>query len=231
MRPEARQGRYPDPMLAKPRHIIFDMDSTLVDSWSYTVEAFNVALEKRIGRRVEAPELVSFFGPPGRVVLSQWVGPDQAWEAYDEMNAWNAANVHRVALHPGILELLDGLDAAGVPYSIFTGRGINSTRYILHHHGVWERFTKVVTGNDIPRPKPDPAGIHAILEHHQLDPHGVWMVGDSPLDMMAARSAACVPIGACWDAFAMTIERPAGAVVEVEKPAGLLELMGEAAKV
>jgi HAD superfamily hydrolase (TIGR01548 family) len=89
---------------------------------------------------------------------------------------------------PPLLERL----AARLPLAIVTGRPRRDALRFLDRCGLRDRFSALVTMEDGPL-KPDPAPVKLALE--RLGVERAWMVGDTPDDMRAARSAGVVPIG------------------------------------
>jgi phosphoglycolate phosphatase-like HAD superfamily hydrolase len=67
----------------------------------------------------------------------------------------------------------------------------DADRFLLEN-GIEKFFSAVVTMEDAPL-KPDPRPIRLALE--RLGVRHAWMVGDTPDDIRAARSAAVLPIG------------------------------------
>ncbi len=78
------------------------------------------------------------------------------------------------------------------PLAIVTGRPRAEAEWFLSRAGLGELFTVRVCMEDAPA-KPSPASILRALD--QLGVCHAWMIGDTPDDMHAARSAGVVPIG------------------------------------
>jgi histidinol-phosphate aminotransferase len=82
--------------------------------------------------------------------------------------------------------------AATRPLGIVTGRPRADARRFLERHGISEYFTALVTMEDGPA-KPDPAPVLLALE--QLGTGHAWMLGDTPDDVVSARTAGVLPLG------------------------------------
>ena len=82
--------------------------------------------------------------------------------------------------------------AAKRPLAVVTGRPRADAERFLAEHGIADCFRAVVTLEDGPL-KPDPAPVRRALE--RLGVATAWMVGDTPDDLRAARSAGVLPIG------------------------------------
>ncbi len=83
--------------------------------------------------------------------------------------------------------------AGSVPLAIVTGRPREHADLALARTGVRDCFTAVVTVDDAPGKKPDPAPVRAALRLVGVR-HG-WMIGDAPADLLAARRAGIPAVG------------------------------------
>jgi HAD superfamily hydrolase (TIGR01509 family) len=182
--------------------IIFDLDGTLVDSLSTTFDAFNHGIVMHGGRVHTPHEIMTYFGPGEGEIFAQILGKDKAEAAYAASCKFMDENLGKVPLHDGVGELLEKAKSASVPISIFTGRSWNTTELILKHHRLLDRFVTVVANDHVSFPKPSAEGLHLALTRMKLEPHEVLFVGDSPADMMAARSAGAQGVAALWDLMA-----------------------------
>lgn len=78
------------------------------------------------------------------------------------------------------------------PLAVVTGRPRADAEEFLDRFDVADLFTVLVTRDDAPL-KPDPAPVELALK--LLDVSAAWMLGDTPDDITAARSAGVIPIG------------------------------------
>lgn len=182
--------------------IVFDLDGTLVDSLATTFDAFNHGILKCGGRRHTPDEIMEYFGPGEAEIFAQIVGRDRAEEAYAACRAYLDENIHLVPLHDGVGELLAALKARRIPLSIVTGRSWNTTEVILKHHGILNDFVTVIANDHVERPKPAPLGIQLALSRMKMQPSEIVYVGDSHVDVMAARAAGSRAVAALWDRVA-----------------------------
>jgi phosphoglycolate phosphatase-like HAD superfamily hydrolase len=60
----------------------------------------------------------------------------------------------------------------------------------------------IITGDEVAEHKPSPEGITLFLEKFNLPKVNVLMVGDSPADIKASRSAGVKVASVIWDAYA-----------------------------
>jgi HAD superfamily hydrolase (TIGR01509 family) len=81
--------------------------------------------------------------------------------------------------------------ARRVPVGMVSGSFRDDAAAVLAGAGLADLFTVVVTAEDVPRPKPDPAGYRLALERldRGLEPADVLVFEDSPLGIKAAQTA------------------------------------------
>lgn len=182
----------------RPKMILIDLDGTLVDSvpdLAFCVDA----MLARLGR-----------APCGEAAVRTWVGnglerlvrraligqldgePEEsdyrlAYPIFLELYADNACN--RSAPYPGVREGLDFLKSAGYPLGCITNKAAQFTEPLLKHLGLWDDFGLVVSGDTLPRRKPDPLPLLHAASHFSVAPHDALMIGDSVNDVQAARAA------------------------------------------
>jgi HAD superfamily hydrolase (TIGR01548 family) len=82
--------------------------------------------------------------------------------------------------------------AVRLPLAIVTGRPRIDAERFLKEHGIGQYFRTVVCREDAPL-KPDPAPIRLAMQ--RLGATRAWMIGDTPDDIRAARTAGVVPLG------------------------------------
>jgi HAD superfamily hydrolase (TIGR01509 family) len=179
--------------------IIFDLDGTLVDTLPPTLRCFQEALAPALGRVPSIEEIRDRFGPSEPDIFTSWVGEREAPAAVARLYACYERLYHEMGPFPGVRELLADLRTAGRKTALFTGRGRPSTDVLLHAMELGALFDTTVTGEEAPLPKPAPDGVRMILERLSVPPSRAVLVGDSPLDLAAARAAGVLPIVCLWD--------------------------------
>jgi len=184
--------------LNKPEMILFDVDGTLVDSvpdlaWCVDQMMQQLGLPLRgegkvrnwVGNGVEA--LVR------RALIDQMDGePDaelfaRAYPLFLELYADNTSK--RSHLYPGVPETLESLKKAGYPLGSVTNKAEQFTIPLLRELGIHDYFSIVISGNTLPRKKPDPLPLLHAAEFFSVQPQNALMIGDSVSDVKAARAA------------------------------------------
>lgn len=97
---------------------------------------------------------------------------------------------------PGAFELMERLRGAGKQLVIATNNSETAARAYLQLHGMGEYFTAVVGRHDDPRlMKPHPYCLERLLTETGTEASDGLMIGDSPADAVAARSAGVAFVG------------------------------------
>lgn len=203
--------------------ILFDLDGTLVDSLKVAFDGFNHVFQTH-GAAAKTPrEIMAMFGPGERKIFAQVVGDANAEAASLAYANYTRSRMGESPLFPGIPELIAELSDRRIPMSIVTGRGRESTEIILKHHGIGEKFVKIICHEDVSSSKPSPEGIQLALQSMGLAPENTAYVGDMWMDVRAAHRAGCRAISAMWDSVydheSVEKEKPH---VFVETPRNLL---------
>ena len=181
------------------RGVLFDMDGLVLDTEKlysrFWMEAchfygypmtYEQSLEMRAANsRLGAENLHRFFGPDIDYVTIR----NKRIELMDAFISENG-----VEPKPGIFELMDALEARGIPAAITSSSPADRIRDHLESLGVYHRFTAICSGYDVPCGKPAP----------DIYLHGAASLGlaseeclaleDAPLGILSAFRANCIPV-------------------------------------
>ena len=185
-------------MLRKPEMILIDVDGTLVDSvpdLGYCVDT----MMTQLGRPAWGEARVRDWVGNGveRLVKRALVGAlegepepadfERAYPLFLELYAENTSK--RSILYPGVREGLDLLKGAGYRLGCVTNKAAQFTEPLLQDLGVYDDFSIVISGDTLPKKKPDPAPLLHGAAFFGCEPGNALMVGDSVSDVKAARAA------------------------------------------
>ena len=95
----------------------------------------------------------------------------------------------RSCLYPGAREGVDLLQAAGYKLGCVTNKAAQFTEPLLRDLGVADAFSIVISGDTLPKKKPDPMPLLHAAEFFGVAPEASLMIGDSVSDVKAARAA------------------------------------------
>ena len=127
---------------------------------------------------------------------------------------------------PGIAELLDALDRAGIPYVVASNGEHAKMETTLGVTGLLPRFEgRRFSSMDVARPKPAPDLFLHAARRMGISPERCVVVEDSPLGVQGASAAGMTVIGYADLMPAARLEA-AGAVSVVEELSALAALLG-----
>lgn len=176
--------------------VIFDLDGTLVDSAPDLTDAMNAVLTAEGLPQLAEPTVRHLVGDGARALLRR--GYEADGRAFPEGEAGDAL-VARFIEHywghladrtrpfPAAEACLDRLAEAGAALAVCTNKPHALAVGVLKQLGLMRRFAVVLGRDSLPRCKPDPAPLLAILDRTGRA-RGV-MVGDTMTDASAARAA------------------------------------------
>jgi phosphoglycolate phosphatase len=194
MRHERKDGPGGLPMIG-PRAVLWDWDNTLVDGWAAIAGGLNAAFRAHGLPEWTLEEVRGRVRRSLRETFPEMFGA--AWEQardtfYAEVRARHLAVLTPM---PGAAAALAVVAAAGLPQGVISNKQGPLLRAEAAHLGWAPRFGCLVGAGDAVADKPDPAPFRMALAALGL-PAGpeVWYVGDTALDMQAARAAGCTAV-------------------------------------
>lgn len=212
--PETSPTPAPAPALAptpapEPWLFIFDLDGTLTDHARNFAQSIRVAFEARdisyapeipdrlvraVQRRVAGKESTVAYFKAFNHACKHVAGIRGLWRRIRFILQFSKifhARLSRVEMFPGVVPVLRDLVARGHRLAILTSGSRRETTNTLSRH--WETLAPLVdllvTRDDVPAVKPDPAGIRHVMTTVGIPPGRTVMVGDTWQDVAAARNA------------------------------------------
>ncbi|MGI3183965.1 HAD family hydrolase [Nioella aestuarii] len=179
--------------MTRPDLVIFDCDGVLVDSETVSNEVLARNLSRHGLPMTTDRSMELFVGGTMRGVGEQarLMGADlpDAWidEIYDEIYSALRAGVDVIA---GIPELLDQLDAIGIPYAVGSNGSEAKMEITLGQNGLLDRFGDAIfSAHTLKTAKPDPGLYLAAAAHFNVDSSRAVVVEDSATGATAAARA------------------------------------------
>lgn len=188
--------------------IMIDLDGTLLNTAEDLALSANLML-KDLGMPEQSTATIRSYIGKGiqklvkRTLTGELDGePDAALFAkalpiYEQHYACNLSVNTRP--YPGVLEGIKAMQQAGFRLACITNKAEAFTIPLLRSTGLYDQFEIVLSGDSLPRKKPDPMPLAHICQHFDAQPHEALLIGDSLNDAIAARAAGChvfcVPYG------------------------------------
>ena len=199
----------------KARLVVFDLDGTLVDSSRDLATAVNATLAQVAPGAEPLPlETVrAFVGDGAGVLVARTLArvgltltPEQVLPVFLECYA--SCLLESTVLYPSVREALDLLRPRLL--AVLTNKPGDMSRAILAGLGVADCFFRIYGGGDLATRKPDPGGLHRLLEEAGVTAGEAVLVGDSAVDVRTGRAAGVRTVGVTYglDPVGLQNERP-----------------------
>lgn len=201
------------------KHIVFDVDGTLIDTEYAVLQSFHDTILAVMGRDIPTAELTFALGIPGTACLER-LGIENIPETLALWERNMAGYGHTCAVFPGIREALEALTRQGHKLGIVTSKTLSQFRQDFLPYGIEGYFGAVICADDTENHKPAPDPLLKYAELAGVDISEVVYVGDSPYDMACANAAGAKFILAGWGD-----RQNVPATTRAATPAELLEMV------
>jgi len=175
---------------------IFDCDGLLADTEAPDYEAWRQIYEEQ-GLHLPVELWAHSVGTAKGQSLQNWHAPlaEAAGPGYDpdavqaRRHAYYADAIGRLTPMPGVLALLDALDAAQIPCAVASNSDRVWVDRVLDITGLTTRFQAIATADDVLHPKPAPDVYLLAAKRLGVPPDRCAAFEDSPLGLAAAHAA------------------------------------------
>ena len=180
------------------RAVVFDMDGLLIDSEVVIRDAM-MAVASEMGAEMPHSVFIRMVGLPmaaSDAVAQAHFGPDFPLAVF---NAAVTERAHAVfeteeLLKTGVREIVEHLEAAGIPMAVATSSSPDSVRRHLEPAGLYDRFQAIVARGDYARGKPNPDPYLVAAERLGVPPADCLALEDSHNGVRAAHAAGMMTI-------------------------------------
>lgn len=168
--------------------VLFDLDGTLIDSTPAVLRSWDLwAHERGLARLpIEIPH-----GVPARQVLVDLVPADEVESAFARIEAIERGQLDGITVLPGAFAALAALPAERA--AIVTSGTPPLVQARLEVTAL-PAPPLVITPDDVPRGKPDPAPYRLAAERLGLDPRDCLVVEDAGAGLTSGRAAGCTTL-------------------------------------
>lgn len=170
--------------------ILFDLDGTLIDSTEAILESFSVAF-KTFNAPVPGDAVIKTeIGHPLDVMFATFGVEASKIEAHVQAYKTHYRNIScaKTVLLPGAREAVE-LASQHAVLGVVTTKTAKYSIELLEHMGLMSYFDVLVGREDVKYPKPHPEPVLKALSKLQTDTNKYWLIGDTPMDILAAKAA------------------------------------------
>jgi len=183
--------------------VLFDLDGTLADTAGDLAGALNRLRRERGLAPVPVASLRAHAssGARGLIIAGLGVVPDAPeYPALRDafLAHYEACLAETTRLFAGVTQLLDALEARGMPWGIVTNKAARFTLPVVSALKLADRAATIVSGDTTAHPKPHPAPLlHAARDLGIAAPRCAY-VGDDLRDITAGNAAGMPTLVARW---------------------------------
>ncbi len=171
--------------------LVFDFDGTLVDTKKDIVDSVNRTLTELNLRTLDRETLSTFIGKGVNHLMARSL---EGTECDDLPRAIDAFMRHyeehlmdQTDLFPNCRAILEHF--AHKENTILSNKPTRFITQILDALDCRAPFSTIIGGDLMPEKKPDPGGLHHILQQHNVRPEEALMIGDSLVDIETGKRA------------------------------------------
>jgi HAD superfamily hydrolase (TIGR01509 family) len=189
----------PHSTAAAAQAVVFDLDGLMFNTEELYQDVGGELLRRR-GKVFTSELLDSMMGRPNRVALQIMIDWHALADTVDGLIAETEVIFvgildERLALMPGLAELLDALEQAGIPKAIATSSPRRFVTNVLSRFDLEPRFAFVLTSEDVVEGKPNPEIYLTAARRLGISPNRMLVLEDSQNGCRAAAAAGAITVG------------------------------------
>ncbi len=181
-----QEDRAQSTLMRQIRHVSFDLDGTLVDSFDVMRQSWEAAT-RQLGIECEFEKYRNYVGLPFDKILEKIGLSNRHADLANLYFSGTQAMQDRVMKIEGADELLVACRTRGLSLSVITSKPRRTAFPLLRDLKLDVDF--LVCADDVPKGKPDPNSAMLLCDHLCLTPAEVLYVGDTALDYHFAINA------------------------------------------
>lgn len=190
------------------RHVLFDVDGTMLDSEPYFIDCLIEVCRRFSTQPFDSQAAHRCFSMNSHDAM-RTLGVDEAdilkaVAAFDKL----CFQEGHVPIYDGIPELLTALRADGAQLAIYSARFAYEFDADPSLRPLIPFFDEIIGIGSQPS-KPDPAGVLDYMQRHGLEPKEVLYIGDSYIDSLTAQRAGIDFVLCEWKSIPNTERYPA----------------------
>jgi HAD superfamily hydrolase (TIGR01509 family) len=175
------------------RVILFDLDGLMFDSEPHSLASWEAVLKER-GVTLDQLTIDSILGlridATARTLIDKYHLPDTVQELSNAKTEYQIAQLAgNVKPMPGLIELLDEIDRRGLQKAVASSGIRRYVEAVLRVNGLLDRFSVIITGDQVAHGKPAPDVFLAAARALNVDPAHCLVLEDAPAGVQAAKAA------------------------------------------
>ena len=176
--------------------ILFDLDGTLIDSTDAILESFHRSFEIHNFPAQKDEDIKALIGYPLDVMYENLgVEKEVVWDfvaTYKEH--YRDISTQKTSLLSNAKEAVE-LASSFAKLGIVTTKTAMYSKILMEHFELMKYFEVLIGREDVEFPKPHAQPIIKALEKMDTNNKEIWMIGDTKLDLIAAKNANVNSIG------------------------------------
>jgi pyrophosphatase PpaX len=194
--------------------LLLDLDGTVLDTREFILAAMihtlashgiegpsradlNVYMGGQAGASPQVAELARTVGLPLEAIYARlWAG--DPWQLVETHRTFQSQNLDMVTAFPGAKETLEKIRARGVRLAAVTSRSQRTSVRSVEVAGLGGYFEAVVSAEDTPTLKPDPAPLIHALALLRVGSESAAIAGDTEHDIQAGKAIGIRTIGVSY---------------------------------
>jgi phosphoglycolate phosphatase len=188
---------------------VFDLDGTLVDSKQDLALSVNAMRQDMSLSLLPLDLIASYVGNGVSTLVRRALGTFATDENVKRglaffLQYYRDHMLDNTTPYPGVPEALEAL--RGHKMAVLTNKPVIFSREMVMRLGFAPYFAFVYGGNSFAQKKPDPMGLHKLMEDLQVPATETLMVGDSDIDILTGRNAGAWTCGVTYGFGAHTLQ-------------------------
>ena len=211
--------------------IIFDLDGTLLNTIEDLADSMNQVLAEYNFPIHDTDKYFYFIGNGARTLVERALPEDQRNENDISRYLMRYRDIYRekwnvkTKQYAGIEELLSKLKVLNLPMAILSNKPHSDVKKCVDYFFENSAFSIIAGQKDFIPHKPEPDGVHLIIEELKVKPENCLFVGDSSVDMKTAKASGTKAVGVSWGFRSKEELLENGADFIIDEPLDLLSLL------
>jgi len=179
---------------------LFDLDGTLINSNKVIIQSYEHAYKTHLpDRNISRKTIIDQIGPTLEETFSTHTKDPflikKLIETYQDY--YKAHEKELFELYEGVRSTLKKLEDKGMNLAIVTNKYRDNAWPSIKYFGFHRLFDRIVTLDEVKRPKPNPESVHLALKAFDSVEKAI-MVGDNDSDIEAGNRAGILSAGVSW---------------------------------